>query len=84
MVILPTLVYVFDELWEDPQMYESANWFVSLSEAYRRRGLNFVSEITYSEKKSIELATEVMELPITNALKNLSAIYDDGDDDWWI
>ena len=81
MVIFPTLVYVFDELREDLQMYESADWFVSLSEAYRKRGLNFVSEITDSDKQSIELAQEVMELPITNALKNLSKIYEDGDDD---
>ena len=81
MVILPTLVYVFDELREDIQMYESADWFISLCEAYKKHGLNFVSEITDSDKKSIELAQEVMELPITNALKNLSAIYEEGDED---
>jgi len=81
MVIFPTLVYVFNELHEDPQMYESADWFISLCEAYKRRGLNFVSEITSSERKSIELAQEVMELPITNALKNLSVIYEEGDED---
>lgn len=81
MVIFPTLVYIFDELREDIQMYESADWFISLCEAYKKHGLNFVSEITDSDKKSIELAQEVMELPITNALKNLSAIYEDGDED---
>ena len=81
MVIFPTLVYIFDELREDIQMYDSAEWFISLCEAYRKRGLNFISEITDSDKKSIELSQEVMELPITNALKNLSAIYEDGDED---
>lgn len=73
MVVFPALVYVFEELKQDEgiENNDSKKWFISLSKAYEKRGINLENEIRSNEKTSIKLAQEAMELPLTLALKTL-------------
>ena len=80
MIILPTLVYVFAELkaYDDfEEVYGDKAWFRSLAASYRRKKINFVEHVTAEKNTSIKLAQEVMNLPLTKALENLSFICED-------
>ena len=86
MIILPTLVYVFEELRQDKTQDESFDysrwkWYNALVKTYQKRGSD-LSEVLDSDKKSIELAQDVMEFPISKAFSNIPNIYETsiGDD----
>lgn len=77
MIILPALVYVFEELKTADafEIYGAKGWFQSLNAAYRRRKIdNFAEHILKDENTSIKLAQEVMNLPITKALAGVALI----------
>ena len=82
MIILPALVYVFEELKADAdfETYGATAWFKSLTAAYRRRKINFTEHILREENTSIKLAQEVMNLPITRALNGVAHICDAAED----
>ena len=76
MIILPTLVYIFEELKADYgfEIYGAKVWFQSLKAAYRRRKIDFAEHIRKDDNTSIRLAQEVMNLPITKALASVAHI----------
>ena len=83
MIILPTLVYVFEQLKADTDDFETFEnygdkaWFRSLKKNY----VNFVEHVIADENTSIKLAQEVMNLPITKALENISFICEETAED---
>ncbi len=80
MIILPALTYVFEELkFEDVQDHSSDIWFMSLRASYRKKGLSF--DKLLEDKNSLELAQEVMNLPITKSLESIAHIFDDAAED---
>lgn len=83
MVVFPALVYVFEELKQDDgiENNEGKKWFVSLSKAYEKRGINLEEEIRLNEKTSVQLAQEAMELPLTAALKTMLDIFDTNEEE---
>lgn len=83
MLILPTLVYVFEELRQEGGIdnYSSREWFLSLEKSYSKRGVDFLGEIQDSEKPSIELAQEAMELPLNKAFSQIANIYENMDEE---
>jgi hypothetical protein len=83
MVVFPALVYVFEELKQDDgiENNDGKKWFVSLSKAYEKRGINLEEEIKSNEKTSVQLAQEAMELPLTAALKTMSDIFDTNEEE---
>ena len=80
MIILPALVYVFDELKADTNFDTcgSMGWFLSLKAAYRRRNIDLAAHL--AEKTSLELAQEVMQSPLTKALESIAHVFDAEDD----
>ncbi len=72
MVILPTMVYIFEELKQDDaiDLYQGKAWFKALEKSYQDRGKLLIEEIE-SEKTSILLAQEAMELPISQAFRQI-------------
>ena len=77
MIILPALVYVFEELKTADafEIYGAKGWFQSLKAAYRRRKIdNFAEHIAKDENTSIRLAQDAMNLPITKALAGVALI----------
>ena len=81
MIILPALVYVFEELKIEgaEEVHNSSAWFLSLAAAYRRKKINFVDHLY--EEDSFHLAQEVMNLPLTKALENIALICEDAAED---
>lgn len=82
MVILPALVYVFEELKQDEgiDMYHNKAWFIALDKSYASRGKDFLEEVN-SEKNSIKLAQEAMEFPISKAFSQIPIFYNFVEDD---
>ncbi|MDP3385789.1 MAG: hypothetical protein Q8S24_01040 [Eubacteriales bacterium] len=78
MIILPALVYVFEELKNEGgiEANQDREWFVSLDRAYKKRGTDFINEINDEDKTSIQLAQEAMELPLNSAFSKLADLYE--------
>ena len=82
MIVFPALVYVFEELQQKDgiEFCEDKAWFISLNNAYAKRGIDFVDEIN-GEKTSVQLAQEAMELPLTSALSMMAELFENDDMD---
>lgn len=76
MLILPALVYVFEELRQKDGIhkYENRSWYLSLVSAYAERNIDFAKMLQDDSKTSYCLAQEAMELPITKAFSLLPLI----------
>jgi hypothetical protein len=83
MLILPALVYVFEELKQDDgeETYHNKEWFLALEKSYAKRGMRFMDEVLNSEKTSYQLAQEAMELPLTKALNQIPIFFDTTEED---
>ena len=83
MIVLPALVYVFEELKQENgiECNEGKAWFVSLNKAYEKRGINFIDEIQSEEKTSVQLAQEAMEIPLSEALVMLSELFENAEEE---
>ena len=78
MIILPTLVYVFEELKQPNAIdnHGSKPWFLSIKAAYRRLNIDLTEYLLREEKTSLELAQEIMNLPLTKALESIAHVFD--------
>lgn len=83
MLILPVLVYVFEELKQEDgaELYHNKEWFIALEKAYLRRGITFMEEVLNSEKTSYLLAQEAMELPLSKAFNQIPVFFDTIEED---
>ncbi|WP_312702454.1 hypothetical protein [Sedimentibacter sp.] len=83
MLIFPALVYVFEELRQETgiEANQGKAWYISLSKAYEKRGINFIDEINDELKTSIQLAQEAMELPISKALSMFTELFENADEE---
>ena len=77
MLILPVLVYVFEELKQDggEETYHNKEWFLALEKAYSKRGIAFMDEVLNPEKTSYQLAQEAMELPLSKSFKKIPILF---------
>lgn len=83
MLILPALVYVFEELKQDggEEIYHNKEWFLALEKAYQKRGIVFMDEVLNPEKTSYQLAQEAMELPLSKAFDQIPIFYETTEED---
>lgn len=83
MLILPALVYVFEELKQEggEETYHNKEWFLALEKAYSKRGIVFMEEVLNPEKTSYQLAQEAMELPLSKAFNQIPIFYDTTEED---
>lgn len=83
MMIFPALVYVFEELKQENGIdnYSGRNWYVSLSKAYEKRGVDLEDELLNSDKTSVQLAQEAMELPLNAALRKFADLFENGEEE---
>lgn len=83
MLILPALVYVFEELKLEggEETYHNKEWFIALEKAYSKRGVTFMEEVLNPEKTAYQLAQEAMELPLSKAFNQIPIIFDTLEED---
>lgn len=83
MLVFPALVYVFEELKQETgvEANEGKAWYISLDKAYEKRGLNFIQEIMYADKTSVQLAQEAMELPLSKAFSTFAELFENMEDE---
>jgi len=83
MIILPALVYVFEELRLEggEETYHNKEWFIALEKSYLKRGMVFMEEVMNMEKTSYELAQDVMEFPLSKAFKQIPVFFDTTEED---
>ena len=83
MMVFPALVYVFEELKQETGIdnYSRRNWYISLSKAYEKRGIDLEDELLNSDKTSIQLAQEAMELPLNAALRKFANLFENGEEE---
>lgn len=83
MIILPALVYVFEELKQEggEETYHNKEWFIALEKSYLKRGVVFMEEVMNTEKTSYELAQDAMEFPLSKAFKQIPIIFDTMEED---
>lgn len=83
MLILPVLVYVFEELKLEggEETYHNKEWFLALEKSYAKRGLSFMEEVLNPEKTSYRLAQEAMELPLSKAFDQIPVFFDTTEED---
>jgi len=83
MLVLPALVYVFEELKQEggEETYHNKEWFIALEKAYSKRNIVFMEEVLNAEKTSYQLAQEAMELPLSKAFDQIPVFFDTTEED---
>ena len=83
MLVLPALVYVFEELKQEggEETYHNKEWFIALEKAYSKRDIVFMEEVLNAEKTSYQLAQEAMELPLSKAFDQIPVFFDTTEED---
>jgi hypothetical protein len=83
MLVLPALVYVFEELKQDGgyDTYHHREWFIALNKAYSKRGLVLMDEVLNTDKTSYQLAQEAMELPLSKAFTQIPVFFNTNEED---
>lgn len=83
MLVLPALVYVFEELKQEggEETYHNKEWFIALERSYFKRGIVFMDEVLNSEKTSYQLAQEAMELPLSKAFDQIPTFFSMSEED---
>lgn len=70
-VLLPTLVYVFDELrYAGIESFENYRWFISLQNVLKRYSM-VLNQDLLETKKPMYLAQMIMEMPFSGALNSI-------------
>ncbi len=83
MIVFPALVYVFEELKQvnGIEANQGKEWYISLSKAYEKRGVNLIDELKDELKTSVQLSQEAMELPLSKALSMFTELFENIEDE---
>lgn len=77
LLVLPALVYMIDVLRnETVERYEQFYWYQKIKQSLKAQNLNF-EEILDGEKSNVEIAQEMLLLPINKAFVGLSKAIED-------
>lgn len=83
MIIFPALVYALEELSIDgaSERYQDRLWYRVISNAYKKIGKSLEIELNDRSKSPVQLAQELMELPVTKAFTQFQELCNGGDAD---
>lgn len=83
MIIFPALVYALEELSIDgaSERYQDRLWYRVISNAYQQVGKSLERELADRSKSPVQLAQELMELPVTKAFTQFHELCNGGDAD---
>ncbi|MBQ8540806.1 MAG: hypothetical protein IJ435_04945 [Clostridia bacterium] len=75
LLILPALAYMIDELRNaDVESYKEYFWFQQIAKAYKLKGKNFIEDVLNADVSAIELAQDMLNMPIKRAFLSLGDV----------
>ena len=79
LLVMPAIVYMIDTLrYEGVEQYKPLYWYQKISKSCQLQNQSFEDDIIYNEDKtSMEIAQEMLLLPITRAFAGLSRVLED-------
>ena len=78
MLVMPALVAVIEEIRSNSEeIYASYYWYQKIKKSCELQGKRFVEDIIDGDATSIEIAQDMLQLPIGNAFRNLSAVVEE-------
>lgn len=81
MVILPSLVYLFETLKQQGvEEYENRRWFRAINKTLRRFELK-LDDATIADMPSYELAQRLLDYPVSRGLTAVTALDDTKEED---
>lgn len=81
LLLLPALVDVLDALRaQGIEDYEGKRWFVTFDKMFEISGKDFVDDVIYGEKTIIEVAQDMLRLPIGKAFTCIPELLGDGEE----
>lgn len=83
LLIMPALIHTLEALHNcddsDSEYYKSKDWYIRIKKSCAAQGFNFEDELQ-SEKSDVEIAQQLLQLPINGAFQSLSDIINAEDD----
>lgn len=78
LLVMPALSYAIEEIRKnDIDNYISCFWYQQIKKTYKLQGKDFVEDVIDSDATSIEIAQELLQLPIGKAFRSLSAVMEE-------
>lgn len=78
MLVMPALTYVIEEVRNnDIETYIACYWYQRIKKSCELQGKRFEEDIIYGDATSIEIAQEMLQLPIGKAFRNLSVVVEE-------
>lgn len=78
MIVMPALAYVIEVVRCDGiENYVSYYWYQKIKKSCELQGKRFVEDIIDRDATSIEIAQEMLQLPINKAFRNLAAVVEE-------
>ncbi len=78
MLVMPALAYVIEEVRNNGiENYISCYWYQKIKKSCELQGKRFVEDIIDGDATSIEIAQEMLQLPVAKAFRNLSAVVEE-------
>lgn len=75
MLVMPALAYVIEEVRNNGiENYVSCYWYQKIKKSCELQGKRFVDDIIEGDATSIEIAQEMLQLPVGKAFRNLSVV----------
>ena len=78
MLVMPALSYVIEEVRANgPDTYSSCYWYQKIKKSCELQGKRFIEDILEGDATSVEIAQEMLQLPIGSAFRNLSTVVEE-------
>lgn len=78
MLVMPALSYVIEEVRNNGiENYIACTWYQKIKTSCELQGKQFVEDIIDGEATAIEIAQEMLQLPISKAFRNLSIVVEE-------
>lgn len=75
LILMPAIVHMIDRIRTDGvSAYEDNDWFIKMNQQYRLQGLDFEDIILDLDKPIMQIAQEMLQLPIDKAFSDIGIL----------
>ncbi len=78
LLVMPALAHMVDEVRENgPEEYKELHWYQKINKACKLQGKDFLEDIIHSEASCMDIAQEMLQMPIERAFDCLSRVIEE-------